>query len=117
VIIPASNLRHLMLLDEVTEAVGEHRFHVWAVSTLDEVLALLTGIEPGARQPDGSYPPGSFHAAVMGRLAGFTKALESGTKAGAATGNATPAVNAPTAPAVENDETAPPAPHQPENGG
>lgn len=108
VIFPTSNLRHLMLLDEVTQAVGEHQFHVWAASTLDEVLALMTNIEPGVRQPDGSYPPGSLHSAVMERLAAFSKALEGGAKAGAtATGNVTPTVNAPAAPAVENEETAP----------
>jgi predicted ATP-dependent protease len=76
VILPATNLRHLMLLDEVIEAVSQGRFHLWAAETLDEVLALMTGIEPGARLPDSSYPPGSFHATVMGRLAVFSKALE-----------------------------------------
>jgi predicted ATP-dependent protease len=112
VILPVGNLRHLMLQDEVIEAVRERRFHLWAVTSLDEALALLTGIEPGARQPDGSYPPGSFHAAVMGRLAAFSKALEGGTK-GATSTNAvatTPAA-APSAEGVEG------APAQPENGG
>ena len=110
VILPAGNLRHLMLQDEVIEAVREHCFHLWAVATLDEVLALLTGIEPGVRQPDGSYPPGSFHAAVMGKLAAFSKALESGTKPAAGAAGAAAAGNAaaPTA-GVDGEEAAPPA--------
>lgn len=33
VAIPAANLPHLMLSDEVVEAVGEGRFHVWAQRT------------------------------------------------------------------------------------
>jgi predicted ATP-dependent protease len=76
VILPAGNLRHLMLQDEVIEAVRAHRFHIWPVTSLDEAVALLTGVEPGALQTDGSYPPGSFHAAVVARLAAFSKALE-----------------------------------------
>jgi lon-related putative ATP-dependent protease len=99
VILPVGNLRHLMLQDEVVEAVRERRFHLWAVTSLDEALALLTGIEPGKRQPDGSYPTGSFHAAVMGSLAAFSKALEGGVKAGGAAGSAAAAFTP--APAAE----------------
>jgi lon-related putative ATP-dependent protease len=112
VILPVGNLRHLMLQDEVIEAVRERRFHLWAVASLDEVLALLTGVEPGVRQPDGSYPPGSFHAAVMGRLAAFSKALEGGVKAAPAVGNAAAATPA-AAPSAEGIEG---APAQPEDG-
>ncbi len=110
VILPAGNLRHLMLQDEVIEAVRERRFHLWAVTTLDETLALLTGFEPGKRQPDGSYPPGSFHAAVMSKLAAFSKALDGGARpaagpaGAAAAGNAVAAAPAPAASADEGEE-------------
>jgi lon-related putative ATP-dependent protease len=114
VILPTGNLRHLMLQDEVINAVREHRFHLWVVATLDEALALLTGIDPGVRQPDGSYPPGSFHAAVMGKLMAFSKALESGTKAAPAAGAAGNAAPAAVAPNAEGGE---PTPAQPENEG
>jgi predicted ATP-dependent protease len=103
VILPVGNLRHLMLQDEVIEAVRERRFHLWAVGTLDEALALLTGLEPGVLQADGSFPPGSFHAAVMGKLAAFSKALEGGAKSAVGAGAAAAAL-------------APSAPVQPENG-
>jgi lon-related putative ATP-dependent protease len=43
VVIPASNLPHLMLRQEVVQAAAQGRFHIYAVSELDEVLALLTG--------------------------------------------------------------------------
>jgi lon-related putative ATP-dependent protease len=76
VIIPASNLRHLMLRDEVIQAVAEGHFCIWAVATLDEALALMTGREPGQRQPDGTYPPSSFHQMATARLAAFSKALD-----------------------------------------
>ncbi|WMC09687.1 AAA family ATPase [Oceanimonas pelagia] len=45
VIIPAANTDNLMLNREVRQAVAEGRFYVYAVSVLDEALALLTGME------------------------------------------------------------------------
>jgi len=69
VIIPTANLRHLMLREDVVEAVRAGRFHVHAVATIDEALALLSGRPAGAPGPDGSFPPGSFNAAVEQALA------------------------------------------------
>jgi predicted ATP-dependent protease len=68
VLIPAANVEHLMLKPEVLEAVAAGRFHVWAVRTVDEGIALLTGIPAGERQADGSYPEGTIHARVQQRL-------------------------------------------------
>jgi lon-related putative ATP-dependent protease len=69
VLIPERNLRHLMLGEEVVDAVRQDRFHLYAVATVDEGLALLSGIEAGARGPDGRFPEGSFNAAVETTLA------------------------------------------------
>ena len=72
VLIPAANVRHLMLKQEVAVAVARGEFQVWAVRTVDEGLALLTGVAAGERQPDGTYPPESVHGRVerrLGRLA------------------------------------------------
>jgi lon-related putative ATP-dependent protease len=46
VAIPATNLPHLMLRDDVVEAVRDGRFAVYAVRTIDDAMALLTGLEP-----------------------------------------------------------------------
>ena len=43
VMVPAANVRHLMLVDEVVDAVRRRAFHVWAVRTIDEGIELLTG--------------------------------------------------------------------------
>ena len=43
VIVPATNVQHLMLSDEVAQAVRRRRFHVWAVRSVDEGIELLTG--------------------------------------------------------------------------
>jgi predicted ATP-dependent protease len=75
VIIPAANVPHLMLKQEVLDAVAAGRFHVWAVGHVDEGLALLTGVAAGARQADGSYPAGTLHARVQHRLDVFARRL------------------------------------------
>lgn len=45
VIIPVSNVRHLSLQQEVVDAVREGKFHIWAVSSVEEALTILTGAE------------------------------------------------------------------------
>ncbi len=57
VLIPASNVGDLMLRDEVVAAVSESRFHIWAVDSIDEGIALLTG-----------RPAAETHAATKARL-------------------------------------------------
>ena len=53
VVIPASNVAHLMLRDDVVQAVADGRFHVHAVSTVDDALGLMTGLPAGdPSQPD-----------------------------------------------------------------
>jgi predicted ATP-dependent protease len=69
VVIPQANVRHLMLKQEVLDAVAAGQFHVWAVRTVDEGIALLTGLPAGERRPDGSYPEGTIHGRVQSRLA------------------------------------------------
>jgi len=69
VLIPAPNMRHLMLREDVIQAVREERFHVYAVSTVDEGIALLSGREAGERGPDGRFPEESFNCAVEQALA------------------------------------------------
>ena len=69
VVIPAANVPHLMLNEEVVQAASEGRFHIWAVRTIDEAMELLTGKPAGERDTvTGDYPPGSIHAIVQERL-------------------------------------------------
>jgi lon-related putative ATP-dependent protease len=68
VIIPAKNVRNLMLKQEVVESVKEGRFHIWPISTIEEGVEILTGMEAGALQPDGSYSEGTFFRKVDERL-------------------------------------------------
>jgi lon-related putative ATP-dependent protease len=68
VVIPASNVKHLMLRPDVVRVVEEGRFHVYAVRHVDEGIALLTGLPAGERGADGKYPEGSVNARVETRL-------------------------------------------------
>ena len=68
VVIPQANVKNLMLKDEVVEAVAAGRFHIYAVSTVDEALEILTGQPAGECRWDGTYAVGTVNAAVLKRL-------------------------------------------------
>lgn len=69
VLIPAANVKHLMLREDVRDAVAEGRFHVYPVEHVDQGMELLTGLEMGERAEDGTYPDGTVNALVDERLA------------------------------------------------
>lgn len=71
VIIPESNLKNLMLNDKVVGAVESGQFHIWAIQDVNEGIYWLTGVEAGERQPDGTYPEGTFNHAVVKNLEAF----------------------------------------------
>jgi lon-related putative ATP-dependent protease len=68
VIIPEKNIRNLMLKQEVIDSVKEGRFHIWPISTIEEGIEILTGMETGTIQPDGSYPVGTLFRKVDDRI-------------------------------------------------
>jgi lon-related putative ATP-dependent protease len=68
VIVPAANVDNLMLDEEVVDAAAAGTFHIWAVATVDEGIALLTGLPAGERGADGEYPEESIHGRVRERL-------------------------------------------------
>jgi predicted ATP-dependent protease len=75
VILPASNVENLMLREDVVAAIAAGTFHVYAVRTVDEALAIVTGQPAGARTPAGEFPPGTVHRRVDDRLRSFADAL------------------------------------------
>ena len=68
VVVPRQNVRNLMLREDVVEAVDQGEFHIYAVSTVEEGIEVLTGVAAGELQPDGSYPPGTVNFLVARRL-------------------------------------------------
>jgi predicted ATP-dependent protease len=68
VLIPASNVKHLMLRPDVVAAVAAGRFHVYPVETIDQGIELLTGTPAGERDAQGEFPAGSVNQRVEARL-------------------------------------------------
>jgi predicted ATP-dependent protease len=68
VIIPASNVQHLMLRHDIVAAVAAGQFHIYSMRTVDEALELLTGIPAGERDEDGRFPEGSVNQLAEARL-------------------------------------------------
>ena len=64
VLIPARNKRHLLLHDEVVQAVAAGKFHIYAITHALEGIALLTGLDAGVEDDYGNYRPET----VMGRV-------------------------------------------------
>ena len=75
VLIPASNVKHLMLREDVVSAVEEGRFHVYPVGTVDQGIERLTGVPAGERGADGRFPAGSVNFAVEQCLADYAERL------------------------------------------
>jgi lon-related putative ATP-dependent protease len=68
VIIPKKNIGNLMLKQEVIDSVKAGQFHVWPISTIEEGIEILTGMEAGTPQPDGTYPEGTLFRRVDERF-------------------------------------------------
>jgi Lon-like ATP-dependent protease len=85
VMIPRRNLPQLMLRKDVVEAVRSERFHIFAVSTIEEGLEVLTGLPAGTRK-HGKYKAGTVFGRADAKLrrlaeqvARFGRADASGT--------------------------------------
>jgi predicted ATP-dependent protease len=73
VIIPQDNIKNLMLRGEVLEAVKKGKFHVYAITTIDEGIELLMNKPAGTLQANGSYTKGSINCLVMQRIVELAK--------------------------------------------
>lgn len=82
VLIPQSNMKNLMLKEEVVQAVRQGEFHIWAVKTIDEGIEVLTGVPAGTRQEGGAFPQGTIHYLVQKRLSELSEALDGSDKDG-----------------------------------
>jgi len=76
VLIPKDNVKHLMLREDVVEAVRAGLFHVYPISTVDDAITLLTGIPAGARNTRGRFPQNSVNWRVERRLQEFAAKRE-----------------------------------------
>ena len=68
VLIPAANVKHLMLRQDVREAADAGFFSIYPVETIDQGIELLTGIPMGLADEDGNYPTDSISGMIQSRL-------------------------------------------------
>ncbi len=68
VVIPADNVKHLMLREDVVAAVRRKEFTVYAISHVDEALTILTGRLAGDRDDGGQFPEGTVNRKVEDQL-------------------------------------------------
>ncbi|MBI5212248.1 MAG: AAA family ATPase [Nitrospirae bacterium] len=76
VIIPKRNIKHLMLRQDVVDAVKEGRFSIYPIEKMEEGLEILTGMPAGELKEDGTYPEGTINYLVVKRLEEISAALE-----------------------------------------
>jgi predicted ATP-dependent protease len=68
VLMPKSNLPHLVLREDVARAIAQKRFHLYAVDSVAQGIEILTGIPAGERDPSGRFPASSVYGRVERRL-------------------------------------------------
>lgn len=73
VVIPAQNMKNLMLKKEIVQAVRDGKFRIYAVSTVDEAAEIMTGLPAGEKRPDGTYPEGTLNFLVDKKLKEMAK--------------------------------------------
>ncbi len=73
VLIPAANVKHLMLRQDVVDAVERGMFAIYPVEHIEEGVELLMGAPAGKRGEDGRFPKGSIFARTEERLAAFAE--------------------------------------------
>ncbi len=73
VVIPQTNISHLMLRQDVVEAVKAGQFHIYPVTTVDEAITLLTGLEAGEVDDKGEFPLDTLNGRVDARLRYFAE--------------------------------------------
>lgn len=77
VMIPRRNLVNLTLSREVQAAIASGTFHVWAVSTIDEGISVLTGMTAGVPDIRGEFTPDSFNGRVRRELLRMARTVKS----------------------------------------
>ncbi len=73
VLIPKSNVQHLMLREDVVEAVKAGQFAIYPVETINQGIEILTGVKAGERGTEGRFPAGTINRLVEDKLRSFAE--------------------------------------------
>jgi lon-related putative ATP-dependent protease len=72
VVIPETNVKHLMLRQDLIDAVRAGRFHIYAAKTVEQVMELLTGLSAGVPNAEGLFPRSTVNGLIQARLLEWT---------------------------------------------
>lgn len=73
VLIPAVNIKNLMLREDIIEATKLKKFSIYPINTIDEAISQLTGLEAGKRSKQGLFPANTIYHKIEARLQTFIK--------------------------------------------
>ncbi|HYL64473.1 MAG TPA: ATP-binding protein [Candidatus Methylomirabilis sp.] len=76
VLMPESNVEDLMLREDLLEAVGEGKFHIWPVSRVEGGLEILTGMAAGSKNGDGAFEASTLFGLMNDKLSEMAKTLK-----------------------------------------
>lgn len=74
VIIPKQNVHNLNLSTEVVDSVRNGLFHIYAISTIEEGIEILTGVPAGKKDEYGNFPAGTINYLAYQRLKKYADA-------------------------------------------
>ena len=74
VIIPIQNVKNLHLSDEIIAAVKKNQFHIYAISTIEEGIEILTDVPAGKKDANGKFPAGTINYLVYEKLKKYSQA-------------------------------------------
>jgi predicted ATP-dependent protease len=83
VLLPRANLPHLVLRDDVAQAVASGRFHLYCVDNVPQAIEILTGVPAGERDASGRLPAGSVFGRVERRIIEIAERLREAEMHGA----------------------------------
>ena len=75
VIIPIQNVMNLSLSDEIIESVKNKQFHIYAISTIEEGIEILTGVPAGRKDTSGNFPAGTINYLAYEKLKKYSKSV------------------------------------------
>jgi lon-related putative ATP-dependent protease len=87
VLIPAANVKHLMLREDLVSACAEGRFGVYPVEDVDQAIELLTGVPAGEVDGEGLVPEGTINYLVAAQVAELSALRQAFAAAGRQAGD------------------------------
>jgi predicted ATP-dependent protease len=74
VLIPQSNVDHLMLRQDIVDAAEAGKFAIYPIATIDQGIEILTGVAAGEIDASGDFPDGTINRLVEDRLVALADA-------------------------------------------